>query len=127
MGISERGAHLEFLGERLWWVMARRKNLIFTNKKHSEKAIMATILGIISLFSLGTVIFLTYTRGGEATVGYGVTAILAVLFSLAGLILGITTVREVDRYRLFPCLGILLNLAALVGVGLILYIGVYGI
>lgn len=107
--------------------MARKKNYIFTNKKHSEKAIMATILGLISLLSLGAVVFLTYTRDGEATVGYGVTGILAAIFSLIGLGLGISTIREADRYRLFPCLGILFNLVALVGIGLILYVGAYGI
>ena len=42
----------------------RKKNYIFTNKKHSDKAIMSTILGIISLVSLGIVTYLSYSRGG---------------------------------------------------------------
>ena len=40
----------------------RKKNYIFTNKKHSDKAIMSTILGIISLVSLGIVTYLSYSR-----------------------------------------------------------------
>ena len=41
----------------------RKKNYIFTNKKHSDKAIMSTILGVISLVSLGIVTYLSYSRG----------------------------------------------------------------
>ena len=31
--------------------MAKKRNFIFTNKRHSEKAIMGTILGVISMVS----------------------------------------------------------------------------
>ena len=42
--------------------MARKQHYIFTNKKHSPKAIMSTILGIISMVSLVAVIYLTYLK-----------------------------------------------------------------
>ena len=102
----------------------KRKNYIFTNKKHSYKAIMAAILGIISLVSLGIVVYLTYLRDGQAQNGYGVTGLLAAVFSLAGLVLAIISFREKDNYMLFPWLGLLLNVAGLGSVGLILYLGV---
>ena len=51
----------------------RKKNYIFTNKKHSDKAIMSTILGIISLISMGIVTYLSYRGGGVMHGGYGVT------------------------------------------------------
>lgn len=102
--------------------MARR-NYIYTNKKHSQRAMMSTILGTISTVSLGIVIYMTYLRDGAATVGYGVTGLLAALFSVIGLILGVITVREKDYYRLFPWLGIGLNLLALGSISFILYFG----
>lgn len=102
--------------------MAKR-NYIFTNKRHSQRAIMSTILGTISTISLGIVVYLTYLRDGEATVGYGVTGLLATLFSLVGLILGIVTVRDKGYYRLFPWLGVILNLVALGTISFILYFG----
>ncbi len=74
---------------------------------------MATILGIISNGSLGIVIYLSYLSGGNVPVSYGLTGLLAVIFSLVGLIMGVLTVREKDMFKLFPVLGILLNLIAL--------------
>ena len=103
--------------------MKKRKGYIFTNKKHSNRAVMATILGVISLLSLGIVVFRAYLSGGEATVGFGFTGLLAMIFSVIGLCLGVVTVREKDYYRLFPVMGIILNLLSLGSLSLILYAG----
>lgn len=84
---------------------------------------MATILGVISLTSLGTAVFLAYREKGEAAAGFGFTGVLALIFSLVGISLGIRTFCDKTYYRLFPVLGILLNLAALGGISLILYAG----
>ena len=84
---------------------------------------MATILGVISLASLGIVVFRAYLSAGEASVGYGFTGLLATLLSFVGLCIGVVTVKDKDYYRLFPVLGILLNLMALGGVSVILYAG----
>ncbi len=101
----------------------KRKNYIFTNKKHSEKAIMATILGIISMVSVIIVIYMTYLKNGEATAGYGMTGVLATIFSLIGLLLGLVTIREKENYKLFPILGTILNTVVLLGMAFILYLG----
>lgn len=103
--------------------MGKRKGYIFTDKKNSQRGIMSTILGIISLVSLGIVVFLAYRSGGEAAVGYGFTGFLALLFSFAGLALGIVTVRDRNYFRLFPVLGTVLNLASLGFISLLLYMG----
>lgn len=117
MGIPIRDALLEFK-----WKM-KKKNYIFTNKKHSQRAIMATILGIISIASLVIVLYLTCIAEGEAQNGYGVTGLLATIFSLVGLILGIITVQDKNYYRLFPWLGVVFNLLSLGMIGVILYLG----
>lgn len=74
---------------------------------------MSTILGLISNGSLGIVLYLTYLSGGDAPISYGLTGLLATVFSLIGLIMGLFAAREKDTYKLFPTLGVLLNLAAL--------------
>ena len=76
------------------------------------------------LVSLAVVIYLSGRSGGEAQTGYGFTGVFAAVFSVAGLVLGILTVKVKEYFRLFPVLGILLNVAALAGISLILYAGV---
>ena len=46
---------------------------------------MSTILGGISLVSLGIVTYLSYSQGGVMHGGYGVTGVLATIYSLIGL------------------------------------------
>lgn len=84
---------------------------------------MAAILGIISLASLGVVVYGSYQSGGEAKVGYGFTALLALIYSLIGLVLGIVTVSNKNYYKPVPVAAILLNLVSLACIGLILYMG----
>ncbi len=91
----------------------KRKNYIFTNRKHSERAILSVILGGISNCSLGIVVYLSYLKAGNAPISYGLTGLLAAVFSIIGLILGILTAQEAERFKLFPALGIILNLIAL--------------
>lgn len=82
---------------------------------------MATILGVISIVSMVIVIFLTYRTNGDAPLGYGFTGLLATLFSLTGLCLGLVTIRNRNYFRLFPVLGIILNIISLGIISLVLY------
>lgn len=105
--------------------MKKRKNYIFTNKRHSKRAVMSAVLGTISVLSLVAAVYLSYRKKGDVPGSYGAAALLAALFSLTGLILGLVTVREQNYYRLFLRLGFLLNLTALAGVGILLCLGIY--
>lgn len=107
--------------------MGIKKNYIFTNKRYSEKSIMSTILGLISLGAVMAAVYLTFAAGGEAMVGYGVTVLLSAVFSIAGLILGIMSRLEKDKFYFFSYVGIVTNLLAVSSIGYIIYAGVYGI
>lgn len=104
--------------------MLQKRNYIFTNRKHSEKGIMSTVLGIISLGSLILAVYFTYQNHGEAMLRYGAVGLLSALFGLTGLVLGVLSQMEKDRYHLFSWLGIGLNMLVLSAVGFILYLGV---
>lgn len=104
--------------------MAKKRSFIFTNKRHSDKAIMGTILGLISIASLVIVMFLSYQKQGEVPMGYGLTGLLATIFSITGLVLGAITVKEKDNYPVFPWLAIILNGIVLTAIGILLYAGV---
>ena len=101
----------------------KNRKYIYTNKKHSQRAIMSTVLGIISLGAMILVLYLTSRAGGEATNGYDMTGLLATLFSFVGLILGVLTVRENIYYRFFAVLGLVLNVLCLVCISMVLYLG----
>ncbi len=103
--------------------MARRAGYKFTNRRHSKRAIMGMILGIISLLSLGWVIYLSYANNGMNPGSAGMTGLLITIFSMVGLILGVITITERDRYPLFSIIAIVLNVLSLGGVSLILYAG----
>ncbi|MBP3206288.1 MAG: hypothetical protein J6M66_12805 [Lachnospiraceae bacterium] len=91
----------------------KRRHYIFTKRRNSDLAVMATLLGLISNGSLAAVLYLAYKKGGAVPVSYGLTGLLAAFFSAAGLIMAVLAIQEKDVFKLFPVLGILLNLLAL--------------
>lgn len=124
MGIPVWDAHSEVMGmDGNRGKMHKKSGYMFTNRKHPTRAVMATILGCISLISLVLVVYFSYLTKGMGYGSTGMTGFLITLFSAVGLLLGILTVMEKERYLLFPVLGILLNLIALAGISLILYAG----
>ena len=105
--------------------MAFRKGYIFTSKNHPKRGIMATILGILSIVTLGTAVYLSYVNGGQSSARYGTAALLAVIYMIIGMGLGIWSVMEKDVFKLFPVLGIVINTMAFGVLSLILYAGAY--
>lgn len=100
-----------------------RRNYKFTNKKHPWQAIASTILGTVSLFAMGAVIFLAFTAKGGTRPGYGLTGFLAVCYSLVGVVLGLVSLRDKESYHAFGWLGTLENLFVLVGTGWLYSLG----
>lgn len=103
--------------------MNLRRNYIFTNKRYSEMSIMSAVLGVISLGALIAAVYYTFLAGGEAMVGYGVTALLAAIFSVVGLVLGILSKLEKDKFYLFSYIGIVTNAVAVISITFIIYVG----
>ena len=101
--------------------MSQKKNYMFTNRRHSEKAIMSTVFGVLCTVSLVIVVVLSYSRSGDVPAGYGFTGLFAAILSLVGMLLGVLALREADRFKLFGWLGILLNGVSLGAVSGILY------
>ena len=106
--------------------MAKR-GYIFTNKAESRRGIMSAFFGGLSLASLIAAVYMTFLNQGEAFVRYGVVAVLCLIFSGTGLVLGLIARAEEDKFHIFAWLGIVLNFLTLAGISLILYAGAYGI
>lgn len=103
----------------------KKNGFMFTNKEHTLKGIMATILGVISLVSLVYIIVESYARAGDVPLQYGAVAFLTMLFAFAGIVLGIMSKSERDKFYFFSYLGIVLNVLVLAALSVILYAGAY--
>ncbi len=104
-----------------------KKNYMFTNKSHPERGIMSTILGILSDGAIGLAVFSSFKVEGNASARLACVIMLALIFAITGLVLGILSRIEKDRFYFFPNMGILCNAIAILAVGFILYIGVVGL
>ncbi len=107
--------------------MSRKNSYIFTNKSHTTKGIMASILGIISLATLAYTLVMSYRSAGNVPREYGAAALLVTIFAFVGVALGVISKTEKDKYYFFSYLGIILNVAALAVISAILYAGAYNI
>lgn len=105
--------------------MAKKNSYMFTNKEHTQKGIMSTILGVISLATLAYAIIMSYLRAGDIPRQYGAAAMLVMIFAFVGIGLGVVSKTERDKFYLFTYLGIALNVLALAVISLILYAGAY--
>ena len=102
-----------------------KKSFMFTNKEHTLKGIMATILGMISIASLGYIIVNSYRNDWQVPLQYGAVAFLTMLFAFAVIVLGVLSKSERDKFYFFSYLGIVLNVLVLAALSVILYAGAY--
>lgn len=107
--------------------MSHKNSYIFTNKDHTVKGIMSTILGTISLATLIYMVVMSYMQEGAVPQQYGTAAFLVTIFALVGVAVGVIARTERDKFYFFSYLGVLLNVLALGIVSIILYAGAYEI
>ena len=105
--------------------MAKKNSYMFTSKQHTQKGIMSTILGIISLGTLAYAVVMSYLKAGDIPRQYGAAVMLVMIFAFIGIILGVVSKTERDKFYFFTYLGIVLNVLALAVISIILYAGAY--
>ncbi len=103
----------------------KKNSFMFTNKEHTLKGIMGTILGVISLTSLVYIIEDSYSTAGEVPIQYGAVAFLTMIFAFVGIVLGVLSKSDKDKFYFFSYLGIVLNVIVLATLSVILYAGAY--
>ena len=90
-------------------VKRKRKNIKFTDKSHAVNGIVSTILGGVSILFMLALVIVSYIRKGNAGIYVGSIGLTAFLISIVGLIRGIKSFKERERYYLFSKIGSLLN------------------
>ena len=101
----------------------RRGRYIFTDKKHPWRGIFATLIGILAIGCIFLSVTLTYYSGVAASGNYAVGVLLSFVFAVTGLVMSVLAGRERDIYHLFPRMGAVLNVAAILCVAGILFLG----
>ena len=102
-----------------------KKKFIYTNKQHTAKGIMSTILGVIELSSIAYSVYDTFDRGGTAPLRYASGCALSLFFSFIGIILALIGRKEPERFHIFAYIGLVLNIVAVAAISAILYAGAY--
>lgn len=96
---------------------------MFTDKRHSKRGILSCVLGVSALAACIYSLVRIYGADGEIAMAQTFTFVLAGLYAVTGLVLGIWMLARGDCFRLFPGIGVALNLILLVGVGGLLFLG----
>ncbi len=103
------------------------KKYKFTDKKIDNLSIMGIILGSISLLALIAAIIISFFNDGQAFIRFGLTVILALIFSIVGEVLSIISRLQPDNYYILSDTGIVINtinlffIMYIVGLGIMNY------
>lgn len=84
-------------------------NYKFTIKRHTEKGIVSTVFSLLSLVGLVATSAVSYRMKGNAGIYIGTIGLSAMVFAGIGLIMGLLSFRERERYYLFSRVGSLLS------------------
>lgn len=98
-----------------------KSNVMFTSKKHSKSGIISTVLGIVSIIVLIILALYSGFHGGNSGMVIGGIGLAALIFSVAGFLIGIQSLNEDEVYYGFPVVGTSLNTILLI-VYIIIYI-----
>ena len=101
----------------------KRRRKIYTDKKHAVKGIIATFLAIAALIIFGILVYISFKNRGEAGIIIGSLALISILLGAVGLILGLMSFKEENKYKLFSYIGSFVNVFVLLLWGLIYMIG----
>lgn len=103
---------------------ARRK-IKFSVKETKLSTRFGAVLGILSLVTVITVIYLTFLANGDATASYAFAGFLASAFSVTGLVLSILCLNDQYQPHALGWLGLITNGLALLFMVIILYLGMF--
>lgn len=103
----------------------RRSKTKFSVKETKLPTVFGIILGIISVLTVLVLLYLTFVRGGEATVSYAFAGLLASVFSVTGLILSILCLNDHYQPHTIGWMGLFTNGIAVLSMAGILYLGMF--
>lgn len=101
----------------------RTRKFKFTEKKQSVKGLLSVVFDIAAVVTILDTVIVSVAAGGEADLYIGSRGVLALILSAAGLILGVSGVREKDVFQAVPRGG---TIAGLIVTAAIVCVYVFG-
>jgi hypothetical protein len=83
---------------------------------------MSTVLGAVSIGSYVFAIVRSFVLVGDVPFRFGAAGFLTLIYSIVGAVLALYSFKLKDTFRLFPTIGLVLNVLAIVAAGFILWI-----
>ncbi len=101
----------------------RRNKTKFSVKETRQPTMFGVALGVISAATVLALLYLTFVRGGEATLSYAFAGMLASIFSVTGLILSILCLNDHYQPHVLGWVGLVTNGIAALAMAGIVYLG----
>lgn len=89
--------------------MARKKMYSFAEKKHSQRGLVSSILGGISVIIFLVMAYLAFYFSGQGGAYLGAFGLTGLVCALTGLIMGLISFGESNTIYFFSKLGSILN------------------
>lgn len=77
----------------------------FTNKHNSKGGVISSIIALFAFFTLAAGIVISYRERGNAGLIVGAVGAMAFLISTVGLITGLKSFKEKDKFYIFSWIG----------------------
>lgn len=81
----------------------------FTNKNNTRGGIISTILAVIALITVAAGVIISYNKSGAAGTLVGGLGTMSFLIATVGLICGLKSFKEIDKFYLFSWIGTISN------------------
>lgn len=98
----------------------RKRKVMFSDKQHAKKGVVASALGVIALLVLAGLIGIAYATEGNVNRIAGVIGVFDILLCGIGFVLGVISFKERDRIYVFSGAGTILN-----GILIFIWISIY--
>lgn len=93
----------------------KTKSFKFTDKVHPVKGILSFCFAVLGIITFLILSYVSYKAKGNASLYIGLFGVIALLFSVAGVVLSIMSMRQKDIHYRFPIIGGVLCSALLIG------------
>ncbi|WP_099470040.1 DUF6142 family protein [Konateibacter massiliensis] len=92
----------------------KQKDIKFSDKRHAVSGITSTVLGVISLGLMIALFIISYLQKGNAGIYTGSIGLSALIIAIVGLVKGLKSFGEKERYYLFSKIGSITNAIILI-------------